>query len=258
MHTRLPIGLLAGILLVSVLPAVAMASRKAEGTYASPAVGVAGRGVAGCANQDAAGCVVLPGGPEKFVHIKIEDSTGADVSASMSQDTDGDQLADEGSGGEFCTETEQPFPVVPGYEVNVFIFTGPCTDGTPAAATSGKVIGTFLTNTGTDSGGTPGTTVTGAGARLRLSDYTPKFGSTIKGTAYLKKCPGHAGTTILVQKKVGSSFKTIMKKKLNSSCKATFKMKANFKKSTFRALWKKQDDDHKTSKSRPRTVTTHR
>lgn len=102
-----------------------------------------------------------------------------------------------------------------------------------------------------------GTKPTTAGARIKFSDLTPKKGEATVATASLKKCSGHAATKIQLQRKQGAKFKKVAVKKLSASCKAKFRFRANFDKATFRSFWPKQDQDHKASKSRPKTVTTH-
>lgn len=111
--------------------------------------------------------------------------------------------------------------------------------------------------TGSPSPTPTGTKPTSAGARIKFSDLTPKKGEVTVATAALKKCSGHAATKMQLQRKQGSKYKKVAVKKLNASCKAKFKFRANFDKATFRSFWPKQDQDHKASKSRPKTVTTH-
>lgn len=105
----------------------------------------------------------------------------------------------------------------------------------------------------TPTGGKP----TSPGARISFSDPTPKKGEVTVATASLKKCPGHAGTKIQLQRQQGGKYKKVAEKKLNKTCKAKFNVRANFDKATFRSYWPKQDQDHKAGKSRPKTVTTH-
>ncbi|MEA2499671.1 MAG: hypothetical protein QOH26_2076 [Actinomycetota bacterium] len=102
-----------------------------------------------------------------------------------------------------------------------------------------------------------GGNATSPGVTLKFETLTPKKGSIDKATAGLKTCKGHKGTNIKLQKKKSGVFKTIAKKKLGSTCKATFKVRAKFRKATFRALWPKQDADHKKGVSKPRTLITH-
>lgn len=95
-------------------------------------------------------------------------------------------------------------------------------------------------------------------ARLRVKDETPERGSMVAATAWLKECPGHAGTKIQLQRKKGGEFKTIASKKLNLRCRARFKIEANFRFAIFRSKWPKQDADHRAGLSRNVSVKTHR
>ena len=108
---------------------------------------------------------------------------------------------------------------------------------------------------GTCAGG--GGSATSPGVTLRFEDLTPKKGTIDKATAGLKVCKGHKGTNIKLQRKKSGVFKTVATKTVGSTCKATFRVRAKFRKATFRALWPKQDSDHKKGVSKPVTVVTH-
>lgn len=127
----------------------------------------------------------------------------------------------------------------------------PCGAGGPSPTSSSSP-----TSPGPDPSPT-GTRPTTAGARVKFSDLTPKRGEVTVATASLKKCSGHAATKIQLQRKQGGGFKKVAEKNLSASCKAKFRVRANFGRATFRSFWPKQDEDHKASKSRPKTVTTH-
>lgn len=105
--------------------------------------------------------------------------------------------------------------------------------------------------------GSSGGSLASPRAKLRFSDTTPKFGSTVKAAASLGSCNGLSGTKIKLQKKTGSRFKSIATKVLDSHCKATFKVKATFKSATFRSYWPKQNDSYRAGASKPQTVKTH-
>jgi hypothetical protein len=62
---------------------------------------------------------------------------------------------------------------------------------------------------------------------------------------------------VKLQRKVGGGFKPAGKKKLKRNCIAKFTDVAGYKKATYRAVWPKQDSDHKAGRSRPQTVTPH-
>ena len=254
MAKRIAFILVAALAATSFPGSAGAADRKDQGTYASPAAGAGGVGVAGCAEQDAPGCVILNGGPETSISVKIVDQTGGEVAASVTQDTNDDGQAD--SGTDICTQTTSPVSIQPHVDVNVFIFTGPCIDGTPASATTGTVTGTFH-GSGGGGGGGGGGKLPSASARLSFSDSTPERGVVFKAIARLGVCKGHAGTKILLQKKTRSGFRKVAGKKLSKKCKAVFRVKANFKKRTFRSLWPKQDANHRKSASKAKTVTTH-
>ena len=93
---------------------------------------------------------------------------------------------------------------------------------------------------------------------MRVSDYTPERGTVVKAKGSLKKCQGHKGTKLQLQKKKSGTFRKVAVKELNNRCRATFKIRARFKRATFRAFWPRQDDDHKAGRSKPRRITTHR
>ena len=102
------------------------------------------------------------------------------------------------------------------------------------------------------------TNATSPGVRLRVSDSTPERGTVVKAKGSLKKCEGHKGTKLQLQKKKSGTFRKVAVKQLNNRCRATFRIRARFKKATFRAFWPKQDEDHKAGRSKPRTIRTHR
>ena len=102
------------------------------------------------------------------------------------------------------------------------------------------------------------TNATGPGVGLRMSDPTPERGTIVKAKGSLRKCPGHQGTKLHLQKKKDGKFRQVAVKKLNKRCRATFRIRATFKRATFRAFWPKQDRDHRRGRSKPRTITTHR
>lgn len=78
---------------------------------------------------------------ENFMTVKITDSTGLPVPASVSWDTDGDGISD--TGFEMCGETEEPMPIEGGNTINVFVWALPSTTCPTGTATSGTVEVTF-------------------------------------------------------------------------------------------------------------------
>lgn len=91
------------------------------------------------------GAVMLPAGPERKVSVEVTDATGLPVSAEVKQrGGDGIALSSDDTSVPFCGATEKPVAVLPNEPVYVFLYAGPCQDGTPAAATTGEVVATFI------------------------------------------------------------------------------------------------------------------
>ena len=111
---------------------------------------------------------------------------------------------------------------------------------------------------GGDGGGTGGggEALPGPGVKMRISDRTPPRGDTIRFRVTLRRCKGHKGTTVRLQRKVKGEFKSIASRPLGSNCIAKFTDVASYKQTSYRAIWPKQDDDHRAGKSRPQKVTT--
>jgi len=119
-------------------------------------------------------------------------------------------------------------------------------------------FGSAYTVGGCETSGGGGSDLASPKAGLGFTDTTPKRGSTTTAKARLKICGKHAGTLIQLQRKVKGSFKTVASKKLDAECRARFKVIADFRTAEYRSFWKQQDDNHRTGKSRPVTVNTHR
>lgn len=98
----------------------------------------------------------------------------------------------------------------------------------------------------------------GPGVRLRLSDSTPYRGEEIEARTYLTQCPGHEGTKIQLRRSVAGRFEVVKSRTLDDECRAAIRFKADFKKADVRTYWMKQDDDHRTGRSRTHTIETHR
>ena len=238
--------------LVGMMPASA-ADRVVETRYEHPAAGSSDAG-GGCLAADPEGCEQIPSGPgETRMAIEIIDDGGGLVSASVSWDTDGDGISD--TGFEVCGKTDAPQEVPESTAVNVFVWASPSSGCPDAVATSGTIKATFSGATPDAGGGTGALGSPKAG--LGFSDNTPKKGATVTGKARIKICGDHAGTKIELHRKKNGVFKKIASKKLSADCRATFKVVADFKSATFRAIWPKQDDDHRAGKSKPVTLTTH-
>ena len=98
----------------------------------------------------------------------------------------------------------------------------------------------------------------GPRVRLGTNDNTPKRGETIKFRTSLRRCQGHAGTNIeLWRKKSGQdSFTKVATAKLSQACSTVIKHRVRWTgKATFKAVWPKQDEDHRQGQSRPVYVT---
>lgn len=107
-------------------------------------------------------------------------------------------------------------------------------------------------------GGGGGERLPGPGVQLRVSDRTPARGETVRFRVTLRRCRGHKGTTVRLQRKKKGSYVAVASQSLASNCRALFRVRAGFERARYRGFWPKQDDDHRAGKSRPQTVTTHR
>lgn len=132
---------------LGVLPASAgrgsRVTRVETATYDAPGgvAGVLGVSVTGTN----IGAVMLPAGPERKVSVEVTDATGLPVSGEVKQrGGDGIALDGDDTSVPFCGATEAPVKVRPNEPVYVFLYAGPCLDGTAAAATTGEVVATFI------------------------------------------------------------------------------------------------------------------
>lgn len=102
------------------------------------------------------------------------------------------------------------------------------------------------------------TPIPGPRVRLGVNDRTPRKGETIKFRTSLRRCKGHAGTNIdLLQKLKGEdTFVKVKTQKLNQACSTVIRHRVTYTgKATYRAVWEKQDEDHRRGQSRPVYVT---
>jgi hypothetical protein len=97
----------------------------------------------------------------------------------------------------------------------------------------------------------------GPGVHLRLSDSTPRRGEEIEARTYLAKCPGHEGTKVQLRRSVDGKFVVVKSRSLNDNCRAAIPFKADFKEADVRTYWMKQDDDHRSGRSKTHTIQTH-
>ena len=86
---------------------------------------------------------------------------------------------------------------------------------------------------------------------------SPQRGKTITFKISLRRCKGHEGTWVKLKRKQGNKFVEINNARLSDNCRASFTRTADWDKETFKAVWPKQDKDHRKGKSEHRTVETH-
>lgn len=110
--------------------------RTVEVPYSMPAPAFTVQGdIYGACRKDGTGCVeIVPQPGELFARVEVIDATGLAVHALV-----------EGPGGnvDVCGKTPEPIFLGSDSPFLVWIFEGPCGDGTPAAATSGDVVVTL-------------------------------------------------------------------------------------------------------------------
>jgi hypothetical protein len=76
--------------------------------------------------------------------VALADQSGLPTRAVVAVDPDGfSGDAPQSFVADLCGATEEPLDVTSGAEVTVFVIEGPCSDGTPAAATAGTVTARF-------------------------------------------------------------------------------------------------------------------
>ncbi|MEA2477709.1 MAG: hypothetical protein QOC87_1908 [Actinomycetota bacterium] len=78
---------------------------------------------------------------ERFISVVITDASGLPADAVVGQDLDGDGILD--TSAEICGASTSPIAFEKGVRVDIWTQDGPCGDGTPAAATFGKIKATF-------------------------------------------------------------------------------------------------------------------
>ena len=117
-------------------------TRKAEGTYDNPAIGIPG--VVG--TSSAGGAVEFGLTPkEAFIEVEVVDASGQPVMTTMSQDTTPDNTTGWEIFATICGKSEEPIPVEPGITVRVSVYTIPGPDYPTCAgpATSGTIKASF-------------------------------------------------------------------------------------------------------------------
>jgi hypothetical protein len=110
--------------------------------------------------------------------------------------------------------------------------------------------------------GGPGTgggeTLPGPLVNLAVSDRTPDRGETIGLNVRLRKCEGHGGSSVRLERKIGNrDFSSLGRKTLNERCATKFRDAARYRNATYRAIWPKQDEDHGAGKSPAKHVSTN-
>lgn len=86
------------------------------------------------------------------------------------------------------------------------------------------------------------------------SDTTPSRGDRVRIKSAVT--PQHDGTKLILQRKKGKRWVKVDAKNLNRRSRAQFVITANFGSRTFRTLWRSQDAEHETNKSRGITIRT--
>lgn len=114
--------------------------RKIEAPYATPAAGVAVGGdfYGACKHGEGAGCALITPNPgELFAAVAVRDAAGLPVQGFVT-DVEANQVI-----AEFCGATNETVFLGSDEQFLVWVFAGPCTDGTPAMATSGSMTVTL-------------------------------------------------------------------------------------------------------------------
>ncbi|HYP23526.1 MAG TPA: hypothetical protein VEV43_08130 [Actinomycetota bacterium] len=90
------------------------------------------------------GAQFVAGCGEGRLEVTLTDQTGLPTRAAIAVDPDGvGGDAPQDFVAEVCGTTESPVAITPGAEVTIFVVEGPCSDGTPATATTGTVTATL-------------------------------------------------------------------------------------------------------------------
>lgn len=112
--------------------------------YTNHAYGTAGVGV--CFQGESCLFFGPPEGKERFFEVELKDDLGADVYASVIQDTNGDgnYLATDDLTVGICGATTEPIEIEPNKPVSVWVWQGPGLDPPCAgAASAGVATATF-------------------------------------------------------------------------------------------------------------------
>jgi hypothetical protein len=95
-------------------------------------------------------------------------------------------------------------------------------------------------------------------AALGIRNDVPAKGTRIKFKGWLRRCHGHKGTLLKLQKlRSDGTWKTVGIKKLNKNCRAAYHKTVYFDEALFRTKWPKQDSDHRVGRSASHLVVTH-
>lgn len=96
------------------------------------------------ADETVGGATFRAGCGEGRIEVTLADETGLPARGAIAVDADGPTGdAPQNFVAEVCGATPEPVAITPGAEVTVFVLEGPCSDGTPAAATRGTVTATL-------------------------------------------------------------------------------------------------------------------
>ena len=114
--------------------------RKVTISYAHPAVGVAPGGGYPCRFPEG-DCSVATTPKDKYFKITVKDASGEKVWGFVSQgDLNGNGVNDDGY-ATFCGKHTSPQAVAaPGKEMNIYLASGVCDDGSTSLMTTGQVI----------------------------------------------------------------------------------------------------------------------
>lgn len=115
-------------------------SRVEEMSYSSPALATTHNYVICLAGYELGCTVTRPQATDRFVEIEVVDAASPTVAFEFYQFHGSTYLG----GQQFCGSTGERIPLSPrADQVGVTVYLGPCGDGTPAMATTGKVLMRF-------------------------------------------------------------------------------------------------------------------
>ncbi len=114
--------------------------REVSSDYLAPAIGTADVGGACPGATNSCGTFTATA-EELYIKVVIDDAAGGPVAASVSWDTDGDDIND--TGFTLCGETRGFLPIDNRFEINVFPWALPSSSCPDGHATMGTITATF-------------------------------------------------------------------------------------------------------------------